>query len=319
MEPDVLKRFEKERKAVGVVIEESLKGRPEKLYEASNHLSLAGGKMVRPMLCILSCRAVGGRPEDAYRTAAAVELIHTFTLIHDDIMDNDDLRRGRPSVHKIYGLPTAILAGDLLFSKAFEICDPKAAGVLAKASSRICEGQEMDMSFEERPSVPEKEYLEMIEKKTAVLLSAAAQAGAVVGGGSPGQADALASYGTCLGMAFQIRDDILGVVADEKKLGKPVGSDIVEGKKSLVVIKSLEDLEVGERNELSDIIRKADNTQEEVKRAVELFRKSGALEYCRMKALEYVAESKKALENLPASDARDDLMKLADYVVEREL
>ena len=316
---DVMQKFDEERRLVSLEIQKTLIGKPERLYVAARHLCLAGGKMVRPVLCILSCRAVGGRTEQAVNTGAAIELMHTFTLIHDDIMDNDDMRRGKPSVHKLYGLPTAILAGDLLYSKAFELCDPKTVHILSKATSEICEGQDLDMSFEERTDVSEADYMEMIAKKTAVLLKAATESGAVIGGASEKQAKALAFYGLNLGLAFQMQDDILGLTADEEKLGKPVGSDIVEGKKSLIAIRSIETLPAAEKKELLKILRKKGNSEPEIKRAVNLFHESGAIEYCKKKAGEYVKNAKDSLEALPKTEARDDMYRIADYVIKREL
>ena len=314
-----MKKFDEERALVNLEIQKTLVGKPERLYSAARHLCLAGGKMVRPMLCLLSCRAVGGSTDKAIRTGAAVEVIHTFTLIHDDIMDNDVMRRGKPSVHEIYGLPTAILAGDLLYSKAFELCDPRTVHILAKATSEICEGQDLDMSFEERTDVSEADYMDMIEKKTAVLLRAAAESGAVIGGATEKQAKSFASYGLNLGLAFQMQDDILGVTADEEKLGKPVGSDIVEGKKSLIAIKAIEKLPAAEKKELLKILHKKGNSETEIKRAVKLFHESGAIDYCRKKAEEYVKTAKDSLKDLPKTESRDDLYAIADYVVKREL
>jgi len=215
---DLSEKLEKERRAVNLEVQKTLIGKPEPIYAASRHLCLAGGKMVRPLLCMISCEAAGGKRMAAAKTAAAIELIHTFTLIHDDIMDEDDMRRGQPSVHKLYGIPTAILAGDLLFSKAFEICDRRTFRLLARATGEICEGQELDISFEKRTDVTEDEYMEMIRKKTAVLLEAACEAGAVVGDGTCEEIETLASFGLFIGIAFQIQDDILGVTADEEKI-----------------------------------------------------------------------------------------------------
>lgn len=316
---DLMEKLSKERRLVNLEVQKTLIGKPDRIYSAAKHLCLAGGKMVRPMLCMLSCEAVGGKREDAARTGAAIELIHTFTLIHDDIMDGDDLRRGKPSVHKLYGIPTAILAGDLLFSKAFEICDPMASRILARASSEICEGQNMDVSFETRTNVSEDEYMEMIRKKTGVLLEAATESGAVVGRGTDGQIEALASFGLSIGLAFQIQDDILGVTADEEKLGKPVGNDIVKGKKNLLVIKSLENLKEKERKELLNLLNKKGNTDAEIKRAIDLFHDSGAIDYCKKKAREYIKMSDSSLNEIKDSNARRELKAIADYVVKRDL
>jgi len=316
---DLLEKLEKERRAVNLEVQKTLVGKPDRIYSAAKHLCLAGGKMVRPMLCMLSCEAVGGKRMEVARTGAAIELMHTFTLIHDDIMDGDDLRRGQPSVHKLYGIPTAILAGDLLFSKAFEICDPRAYRILARATSEICEGQELDISFETRTNVSEDEYVEMIRKKTGVLLEAACESGAVVGGGTDEQIEALASFGLSIGLAFQIQDDILGVTADEEKLGKPVGNDIVKGKKNLIAIKALETLKEKERKELLTILAKKSNTDTEINRAIDLFQDSGSIDYCKKKAREYIKKSDSSLHELKDSTARKELKLIADYVVKRDL
>jgi geranylgeranyl diphosphate synthase type I len=311
-------RFEKKLHAVQEAIDGSLSGDPPMLYSACRHITGAGGKRIRPLICLLSCEAVGGKASDAVKTAAALELVHTFTLIHDDIMDRDDLRRGMPAVHMVYGEATAILAGDLLFSKAFEICDASAFRILAKAASEICEGQEMDMSFEKAKSVSEDEYLEMIRRKTAVLLEAAAESGCVLGKGNEAQVAALAEYGKSIGLAFQVHDDVLDLTADEEKLGKPVGSDIVEGKRSLVVIKALEKLGGEEKERLLRILDKAENTEDEVHAAVDLIAGCGAIDYCRKKAAALSAGAKESIRTLPKSPAKESLLELADFVVARE-
>ncbi|RLF43554.1 MAG: polyprenyl synthetase family protein, partial [Thermoplasmata archaeon] len=215
-------------------------GEPRKLYQAMQHLPLAGGKRLRPILAIISCEAVGGNGKKAIPFGVALELIHTFTLVHDDIMDRDEERRGIPSVHKKFGEATAILAGDALFAKAFEVVSEvkENVGILVKniatMAREICEGQQMDMSFEEMEEVSEESFLKMIEKKTAKMFEHAAYGGAIIGGGSDEETLALRSYGRNLGMAFQIGDDCLDVIG--KKIGKPVGSDIREGKKTLMFI-----------------------------------------------------------------------------------
>ncbi|MBN2015182.1 MAG: polyprenyl synthetase family protein [Candidatus Altiarchaeota archaeon] len=311
-------RFKDRFQLIDDRIMECLSGEPKRLYEASRHLSKAGGKRIRPLICLLSCEAVGGKADECLETAVATELIHTFTLIHDDIMDNDELRRGVPSVHQVYGEATAILAGDLLFSKAFEISNPKAMNVLAKAASDICEGQQMDISFAESKVVTEEEYLEMVRKKTAVLIQAASESGALLGGGSKDEVKGLSVYGLSIGMAFQIHDDVLDLLADEETLGKPVGSDVVEGKRSLIVIKALDSLNRGGREELLGILDKETNTQEEIARAVSLFDESKAITYCKNKAKHFIMSAKKALEQLPKSDAKNDLMEIADFIVQRK-
>ena len=297
---------------------------PETLLKASEHLITAGGKKIRPSLALLSSEAVGGEAGDAAGVAAAIELIHTFSLIHDDIMDDDEIRRGEPAVHVLWGEPMAILAGDVLFSKAFEAVirngDSEmvkdALAVVVDSCVKICEGQALDMGFEERLDVTENEYMEMIYKKTAALIAAATKAGAIMGGGSPEEISALEDYGRCIGLAFQIHDDYLDVVSDEESLGKPVGSDIAEGKMTLMVVKALERASDEDRERLISILGSGD--EKLVAEAIEIFERYGATEYAHGVALDHVRMAKKRLEVLEESDAREALAMIADFVLERD-
>lgn len=301
---------------------------PENLYNASKHLIKAGGKKIRPALVLLTAEAVGGNIEGAYKTAAAVELIHTFSLIHDDIMDEDEMRRGKPSVHTMWGEPMAILAGDILFSLAFELVAQtqvddvpasrviKALNTVVDACIKICEGQACDMSFEEKFDVGESEYLNMIYKKTAALIAAATKSGAIIGGGTAEQVEALSQYGELIGMAFQIQDDYLDVVSDEEELGKPVGSDIVEGKMTLMVVHTLSVASPEDKEELIFILKSGDesNTQ----RAIDIFNKYGSIDYTRDIALDNVNRAKDLLDLLDDSPAKEALYDLADFMLQRK-
>ncbi|WP_431061618.1 short chain isoprenyl diphosphate synthase IdsA [Methanobacterium sp.] len=300
---------------------------PSTLCEASDHLIKAGGKKLRPALVVLSSEAVGGRNEDALKTAASMELIHTFSLIHDDIMDKDEMRRGKPSVHMIWGEPMAILAGDTLFSKAFETVletdtknvDPKrvveALKTVVDSCIKICEGQALDISFEGKLEVKEEEYMTMIYKKTAALIAAATKAGAIIGGGTDEQIEALSEYGRLIGLAFQIQDDYLDVVSDEEDLGKPVGSDIVEGKMTLMVVHALANASSEDKERLISILNANDESL--VDNAIGIFNKYGSIEYTRNIALDNVKTAKELLEVLDDSEAKESLKLVADFVLER--
>ena len=298
-----------------------ISGEPKKLYDASRYLfkKEAGGKRIRPILCLLSCEAVGGKTEDALPSAVSTELIHTFTLIHDDMMDDDKLRRNLPSVHVAYGNPTAVLAGDLLFAKAFEICNMRVSKILANASSEICEGQEMDIEFEKRNSVSEEEYMTMILKKTAVLIEASTKSGAILGNAADEEVDAMASYGRNIGLAFQIHDDILDLVGDEKKIGKPVGSDIVEGKKTLITVKALEFLNGSEKEDLLEILNKKENTKSEIEKALELIYNCGSMDYCKEKERKLIEDAKHSIRNFFDSEAKQDLLNVAGFIIQRDI
>lgn len=300
---------------------------PETLRQASEHLVKAGGKKLRPSLAVLSAEAVGGEVQCALKAGAAVELIHTFSLIHDDIMDQDDKRRGKPSVHILWGEPMAILAGDTLFSEAFAtVMRSEDDGVtpdkilpalqtVVDSCVKICEGQALDMGFAGRLDVTEEEYLLMIYKKTAALIAAATKAGAILGGGTPEQVEALAEYGRLIGMAFQIQDDYLDVASSEEQLGKPVGSDIVEGKMTLLVVNALANADEADRERLLTILK--EEGDENVSEALEIMEKYGSIEYTWQLAQEDVNQAKKLLDILDDSPAKDALIRIADFVVER--
>lgn len=299
---------------------------PNNLQEASFYLTKAGGKMLRPALCLITAEAVGGKKEDAIKAGSAIELIHTFSLIHDDIMDDDDMRRGMPSVHKVWGEDVAILAGDTLFSKAFEIIinsestsplqNNQALATVADACVKICEGQALDMGFEDRFDVTEDEYMEMIFKKTGALIAAATKAGAIMGGASDDVVDAMYEYGRLIGLAFQIQDDYLDLASDEETLGKPIGSDIGKGKMTIIAINGIssagDDIE-----KLLEILKDDNNSKEDIDLAIEILTKCGAIEYARNLALNSVKQAKEVLEILPDSSSKQVLVDIADFVLER--
>ena len=253
---------------VNTFIENLLTDRkPSQLYEASRHIINAGGKRLRPFLTIKSCEAAGGKKKDAISFAAALEILHNFTLIHDDVMDHDKLRRGKPTVHATYGEPMAILAGDLLFAKVYQsVLDYTPAHLssddvvlaLQKMTDAIiilCEGQALDVSFPKATDVSEDDYIFMIGAKTSALFKACAEAGAIAAGATSETINSLGNFAWDAGIAFQIVDDILGITADESKLGKPVGSDIMEGKKTIIMIHALKKANDTQRAELMDVMK----------------------------------------------------------------
>ncbi|TDA34297.1 MAG: polyprenyl synthetase family protein [Hadesarchaea archaeon] len=306
--------------------------RPLPFIQASKHLIRAGGKRLRPCLTLACCEVVGGRAEEVLEAAAAFELLHTFSLIHDDIMDHSDLRRGVKTVHRIWGEPMAILAGDALFAKVFEALSlnakrmglegGKAAHLfqmVSRASFELSRGQAMDMLFSQRPTLREEEYLEMVALKTGALMRASAASGALLGGGTPSQVKRLGEYGENLGIAFQIQDDILGLVGEEDELGKPVGSDLVEGKRTLVISFALEMLKGRERKKLLRTLGNPSATKEEVKEVISLLEERGVLERTRKRALEFSGKARKLLRGFGESEALTFLEGLTEFVIERRV
>ena len=295
--------------------------RPEELYKASRYLVDAGGKRLRPAVLILAAEAVGSNLKSVLPAAVAVELVHNFTLIHDDIMDRDDVRRGRPAVNKIWGEAGAILAGDTLYSKAFEILSKvenepvrilKCMDVLSKTCTEICEGQWLDMDFEKREKVSKSGYIEMVEKKTSVLYAAAAKIGALLGGASDEVAEALSEYGRLIGIGFQMYDDVLDMVSPEEVLGKVRGSDLMEGKHTLIVIDAFE------KGVKLDIFGKGEATQEETDEAVSILTECGSIDYVKNLAISYINEGKAKLDALQDCPEKDLLLQIADYMISRK-
>lgn len=323
----------------GKILELIPEKEPRELYEAARHYPLAGGKRVRPFVVLRAAEAVGGDPAKALYPAAAVEFIHNYSLVHDDIMDMDELRRGRPTVHKVWGVNMAILAGDLLFSKAFEavaraeVSPEKKArilDVLVRTSNELCEGQALDIEFETREEVTVAEYLRMISGKTGALFDGSATIGAIVGTENEEYIRALSKWGRNVGIAFQVWDDVLDLIADEEKLGKPVGSDVRKGKKTLIVSHFFQHANDEDRSEFMRVFGKYagdargdalihdERVKEEVARAIELLRKYGSIDYAAEYARKLVREANEALKVLPKSEARRDLELLAEFLVERD-
>lgn len=248
---DLFDALKREAGKINDLIARFLEGRPEGLYAAAKYLPSLGGKRLRPFVTVMCGRMLGAPEEPLYLSAVGVELLHNFTLVHDDIMDRDEYRRGHPTVHKVYGEAVAILAGDLLFAKAFEAASlaekmsgsPGVVHKLVEAAIKLDQGQFLDMSFESQENVSLQQYLEMIELKTGALFEAAAVIGGILGGLRDSKTiSALADYGRNLGLCFQIRDDYLGVFGDPSKTGKPVGSDIRRGKKTAVTLLAPKDV-----------------------------------------------------------------------------
>ena len=313
-------------KPINKALEEYLKVRePEKLYKASAHIPLAGGKRLRPVMAMITCEMVSGDSVKVIPFAAALEAIHNFTLVHDDVMDDDDLRHGVDACHTIYGLSTAILAGDTLFAYAFEMItdcdiDDRVKADLVKNVAyivrKIAEGQQMDINFEDEETVDAKEYLEMIRLKTSILFGAAAYGGAKIGGTSEEEARELEMMATNVGLGFQIWDDYLDATATEEILGKPSGSDIRQGKRTLLVIEALNRANASDRERLIEILD-SKNTDEEVAEAVEIMDRCGALEECHKQANGYLEGARNTLSNYPESEARQLFEELLEYMVTR--
>ena len=326
----ILNRF---RPMVDEAIGRLLSGRPDLLlYQMVRyHLGLEGsratdqgGKRVRAAMCLLSCEAVGGGAETAAPAAAAVELMHSFTLLHDDIADSDDIRRGRPTVWRKWGVGQAVTAGDALFALAniaaaqLEAEPETVRSVLAElneATLAVCEGQQLDISYEGRADITVADYLRMVERKTAALFAAACSIGAQIAGSPAPRRASLAEFGREVGLGFQIQDDVLGIWGDPAEMGKPVGSDLRRNKRSLPVVYAL-NASGGEQ--LAARLGAGVRSDREAAEVAALIERLGARSFCERMVGERLARGIAALEKAePEASAADDMSTLASFLMER--
>lgn len=311
----------KELSMVADLLQESVASQERLLTEIASYVIEAGGKRIRPAVTILSFYAVGGKDvEKAVQIAAALELVHNATLLHDDINDGGTYRRGRLAAYKKFGLQNALVTGDFLFTKAFAIggkFDPRIVDITADACVSLAEGEIRQKNHARDLSMTEEDYLEIIQRKTAWFMAAGAKIGALLGGAPLPQVAALGQYGTDLGMAFQIVDDILDVVGDADRLGKPTGTDIREGNVTLLLLHALDN--GGGREELVRIVKKPEKSAGEVDRALEIIAASGAVEAARKRATAFAESAKESLALLPRTPAKLELLRLVDFVLDREL
>jgi geranylgeranyl diphosphate synthase type I len=322
------KQIEKNAKIVNRYLNSKLKGNPKKLYDAAGHLIIHGGKKLRPYMVIRSCQIVGGKSSNAMNAASAVEMVHNFSLVHDDIMDNDEMRHGVPTVHKKYGMPLAILAGDVLFSKAFQIISnsrlsdsatTQLVSRLAKACVDICEGQLLDIKMAEERKIPSQaDYITMIGKKTAALFDVSCAMGAICASNKSKDISNLSSFGRNLGIAFQITDDLIGVMGDPKVTKKPVGNDLREGKKSLPILMAIKLAKGKDKKIILKAFGNSKVTRKDLNKAVEVIRSLGIEESVRKQAQKYSEKAEKSLSKYSGS-AKSELITLLDFVVKRSV
>lgn len=302
--------------------------KPDNLIEASRQYPYAGGKRMRPAMVVAACKAVGGDGKKAYPLAVAIEYIHNFTLIHDDLMDGDEMRRGMVTSHVKYGMPTAILAGDALFAKAFEIATGlEVPGetlrdilkVVTLAVWDLARGQQMDINNENGEEVTMEEYIETIRLKTSVLFAAGAAGGAMVGGADKKTVEAVHSYAIKLGVAFQMFDDILGIIGDPAKTGKSSGNDIRKGKSTVMVCHALKNLEGTKLKEFRSVLGKIDASESEIDKVRKILKDAGSIDYAISMAETYAEEAIACIDVLKDSESKEFMVALAKYAMGREV
>ncbi len=300
---------------------------PQSLYEPVKYVLSIGGKRVRPVLMLLAYNLYKEDPERILMPACALETYHNYTLLHDDLMDNADVRRGLPTVHRKWDANTAILSGDSMLVLAYHRmlqCDadkqPEVMSLFTETALEIGEGQQYDMEFENRDDVTEEEYIEMIRLKTSVLLACAMKIGAILAGASAEDADNLYKFGEQVGLAFQLQDDLLDVYGDPKVFGKAVGGDITCNKKTYMLINAFQRADSEQRAELQRWVSAKDfDRQEKVAAVTEIYNQIGIRQICEEKINYYFEESKKYLAKINVADERKQtLLQYTAEMMKRE-
>lgn len=292
------------------------------IREIGGYLAGAGGKRLRPILLLLAARLAGYRGPRGVRLACVVELLHTATLIHDDVVDQAPLRRGRPSANRRWGDDASVLVGDHLYSKSFALLvrdnDRAVMETLARSTVSMTEAEVFQLELKRSGTTSEADYLRIITQKTASFISACCRIGALLGGSPPAQVEALTRYGLDIGVAFQISDDSLDFVADQDRLGKAIGADLREGKRTLPLIAALERARPAELERARALLRRRTLEPAELEEIRRLVLEHAGVESARARAHAYAQAAKADLEPFPPSEARDTLGLVADFVVDRD-
>lgn len=297
---------------------------PASLYDPNRYFLSLGGKRIRPLLVVMGNELFDEIVPDAWAVATAIELFHNFSLIHDDIMDDAALRRGRETVHHKYGSNTALLAGDVMLVKAYDYLitiKPEYAaaiiGLFNRTAAEVCEGQQLDMDFEKRNDVSLDDYLHMIQLKTSVLLAASLKMGAIIGGASKRNQDHIYAFGLNLGIAFQIQDDYLDAFGDPTKFGKEVGGDIRQNKKTFLAIHTLEVANEAQRLELQALA--ANNPADKVEKTLAIMKDCGVDNWAWQLKQQYFEKALFHLEEIAVVSSRKQaLSELAQFLIQRD-
>lgn len=297
---------------------------PKSLYEPISYIIESPGKRLRPFLVLLSAKAVGGNINNVYNAALAVEMLHNFTLIHDDIMDNADLRRGNLTLHKKYNLNTAILAGDSLLAVGYEyllkdckVNIKQALNSFTQGLIEVCEGQRLDTEFENRTYVSLNEYVEMITKKTASLIQTCCELGAYISNGSKSDIHSLKSFGKYLGIAFQIQDDLLDITADKAEFGKKIGGDLLEGKKTFLFIEALSRAKGKDKSDLLSVIKNKGIKPNQINYYKSLYEKLNVLSEAKSAIISYSNKALRAISKLSNKHEIEIFYWLTELLIKR--
>lgn len=301
---------------------------PDNLYQPISYIMNLGGKRLRPVLTLMTTHLLGGDYKEALYAALAIEVFHNFSLVHDDIMDDAPLRRGRETVHEKWDVNTGILSGDAMLIKAYELLDyyespqfKTLVNIFNKTAIRVCEGQQYDIDFESRDDVSIDEYMTMISYKTAILIAAALKMGAVIARASEEHQQALFQYGMNLGIAFQLQDDYLDAFGDIESFGKQIGGDIIENKKTFLYLKSCDLGSPEDQKELADLYSlNPRDPSVKIKVVKEIFQRSGAVQETKMAISSYTSKAFEELKCLSTfENAEPVLRKFGNKLMSREV
>ena len=296
---------------------------PATLYEPGEYFLQIGGKRIRPVLCLLGNELFNEIHDDAYQVARAIELFHNFTLVHDDMMDEASLRRGKQTVHTKYDYNTALLVGDVMIIRAYEFLQqiqptylPKILQLFNRTAREVCEGQQLDMDYAKMDSVSMDQYIEMITLKTSVLLAASLEAGAIIGGASENNCRQLYEFGKKIGIAFQIQDDYLDAFGDAAIFGKEAGGDIKQNKKTFLLLHALEVANAEQKTSLESLLKT--NTEDKVEKVLAIFKACGVDAWAEDLKAKYLKEAFEHLEAIAVvSNRKQPLIELANYLMNR--
>jgi len=298
---------------------------PPRLYDAAQYLLTVGGKRIRPVMCLMANEMFDTIKEDAYEVAAAIELFHNFTLIHDDIMDRAPIRRGKPTVHTKFGEPTALLAGDVMLIAAYESLNRISAEYLHailnlfnSTAKKVCEGQQLDMEFEKLDQVNFDDYVKMISLKTSVLLAGSLQMGAILGGAGAGNQTHLYEFGKNLGIAFQVQDDYLDAFGNPEKFGKKQGGDIMANKKTFLWLKTMETASEQQKNKLKELL--SCNDVKKIEEVLSIYKSCNVDNWAKELKQKYFSAAMDHLEEIAVVSIRKKpLQQLSEYLMERDV
>lgn len=288
----------------------------------AGHLMFSGGKRLRPLLILLSARICGHENDFVTKFASIFEFLHTATLLHDDVIDGATMRRGKPVAHSLWGAPITILVGDFLLARALciaaETKNPKIIQVVSEMTEEMSQGEIQQLMLKGNVSITEEEYMSVIRRKTGILIEGACRTGAILADAPTTREDALTTYGSHLGLAFQIADDILDYTAHTEELGKITGADLKEGKLTLPLIHALKHAGKKEKSMMESIIMNTDFTSSDFNTLIDLLKKYNGIDYALSVAARHVRAAKKELDIFPPSRTRDILNMMADYALDRQ-